>query len=142
MVERGREAQRAPARRPVRPCFAENAARFHGARNRFTFHAGMGHRADRRGAGRSAAAVTPSKPCVEVDDGVRRALTAHGDATSGYSLYVKDGFLVHDLNIGGGHEIVTSNCVIAPAHSAWRRASGAKGAAGHGFAYWSANIRC
>ena len=36
-------------------------------------------------------------------------LIAHGDATSGYSLYIKDGFLVHDLNIGGGHEIVTSD---------------------------------
>ncbi len=36
-------------------------------------------------------------------------LIAHGDATSGYSLYIKDGKLVHDLNIGGGHEIVTSD---------------------------------
>ena len=35
-------------------------------------------------------------------------LIAHGDATSGYSLYIKDGLLVHDLNIGGGHEIVRS----------------------------------
>jgi hypothetical protein len=26
-------------------------------------------------------------------------------ATSGYSLYIKDGLLVHDLNIGGGHAI-------------------------------------
>ena len=25
------------------PRFAENAARFHGARNKFVFHAGMGH---------------------------------------------------------------------------------------------------
>jgi len=29
--------------------------------------------------------------------------------TSGYSLYIKDGMLVHDLNIGGGHQIVTSD---------------------------------
>ena len=36
-------------------------------------------------------------------------LIAHGDATSGYSLYIKDGFLIHDLNIGGGHEIVRSD---------------------------------
>ena len=36
-------------------------------------------------------------------------LIAHGDATSGYSLYVRDGHLVHDLNIGGGHEIVRSD---------------------------------
>ena len=36
-------------------------------------------------------------------------LIAHGDATSGYSLYIKDGRLVHDINIGGGHEIVRSD---------------------------------
>jgi len=35
-------------------------------------------------------------------------LIAHGDATSGYSLYIKNGHLVHDLNIGGGHEIARS----------------------------------
>src|SRR5438128_2737124 len=47
---------------------------------------------------------------VEIgDDGAEGVLIAHGDATSGYSLYIKDGVLVHDLNIGGGHEIVTSN---------------------------------
>jgi arylsulfatase len=47
---------------------------------------------------------------VEIgDDGAEGVLIAHGDATSGYSLYIKDGLLVHDLNIGGGHEIVTSN---------------------------------
>jgi hypothetical protein len=47
---------------------------------------------------------------VEIDaEGAEGVLIAHGDATSGYSLYIKDGFLVHDLNIGGGHEIVTSN---------------------------------
>jgi len=41
-------------------------------------------------------------------------LIAHGDAPSGYSLYIKDGLLVHDLNIGGGHEIVTSDRKIPP----------------------------
>jgi arylsulfatase len=40
-------------------------------------------------------------------------LIAHGDATSGYSLYVKDGLLVHDLNIGGGHDIVRSDRKVA-----------------------------
>ena len=32
-----------------------------------------------------------------VDHGV---LIAHGDATSGYSLFVRNGRLVHDMNIG------------------------------------------
>jgi hypothetical protein len=47
---------------------------------------------------------------VEIDEaGAEGVLISHGDATSGYSLYVKDGLLVHDLNIGGGHEIVSSD---------------------------------
>ena len=91
------------------PRFAENAARFQGARNRFVFHAGMGHvptdvAPDVRSRSYSIEAD------VEIgDDGAEGVLIAHGDATSGYSLYVKDGHLVHDLNIGGGHEIVTSD---------------------------------
>ena len=95
------------------PRFAENAARFHGARNRFTFHAGMGHvPTDVAPDVRSRSYTIEAH--VEVDQGAEGVLIAHGDATSGYSLYVKDGFLVHDLNIGGGHEIVTSNRKIAP----------------------------
>ena len=39
-------------------------------------------------------------------------LIAHGDATSGYSLYVQDGRLVHDMNIGGEHVIVRSQLPI------------------------------
>jgi arylsulfatase A-like enzyme len=91
------------------PRFAENVARFQGARNRFVFHAGMGHvptdvAPDVRSRSYSIEAD------VEIgEDGAEGVLIAHGDATSGYSLYVKDGHLVHDLNIGGGHEIVTSD---------------------------------
>jgi arylsulfatase len=40
--------------------------------------------------------------------GAEGVLIAHGDATGGYSLFVRDGRLVHDLNIGGTHRIVTS----------------------------------
>jgi arylsulfatase len=47
---------------------------------------------------------------IEIGEGdAEGVLIAHGDATSGYSLYIKDGVLVHDLNIGGGHEIVKSD---------------------------------
>ena len=57
-----------------------------------------------------AAAATPSRPMSRsATPGAEGVLIAHGDATSGYSLYVKDGHLVHDLNIGGGHEIVRSD---------------------------------
>ena len=33
---------------------------------------------------------------------------------SGYSLFVRDGLLVHDLNIGGSHQVVTSDRPIPP----------------------------
>jgi arylsulfatase len=40
---------------------------------------------------------------------VSGVLIAHGDATSGYSLYLDDrGHLVHDLNIGGSHQVLRS----------------------------------
>jgi arylsulfatase len=91
------------------PRFAENAARFHGARNKFTFHVGMGHvPTDVAPDVRSRSYTIEAH--VEIGEaGAEGVLIAHGDATSGYSLYIKDGLLVHDLNIGGGHEIVTSN---------------------------------
>jgi arylsulfatase A-like enzyme len=91
------------------PRFAENAARFHGARSHFVFHAGMGHvPTDVAPDVRSRSYTIEAE--VEIGaGGAEGVLIAHGDATSGYSLYIKDGALVHDLNIGGGHEIVTSN---------------------------------
>jgi hypothetical protein len=94
--------------------FAENAARFQGARNSFTFHAGMGHvPTDVAPDVRSRSYTVEAH--VEIDGaGAEGVLISHGDATSGYSLYVKDGFLVHDLNIGGGHEIVKSDRKVGP----------------------------
>jgi arylsulfatase len=91
------------------PRFAENAARFHGPRHRFVFHAGMGHvPTDVAPDVRSRSYTIEAH--VEIGEaGADGVLIAHGDATSGYSLYVKDGHLVHDLNIGGGHEIVVSD---------------------------------
>jgi N-sulfoglucosamine sulfohydrolase-like protein len=90
------------------PRFAENAARFHGERSRFTFHAGMGHVPTDVAPDVRSRSYT-IEAFVEIEDDAEGVLIAHGDATSGYSLYVKDGHLVHDLNIGGGHEIVRSN---------------------------------
>ena len=120
------------------PRFAENAARFHGARNSFTSSTpawAMCRPTSRRTC---AAAATPSRPMSRSTRRAEGVLIAHGDATSGYSLYVKDGLLVHDLNIGGGHEIVTSNRKIAAGRTPARRAcraSGAQGAAGQGIAH-------
>jgi arylsulfatase len=95
------------------PRFAENAARFQGARKNFVFHAGMGHvPTDVAPDVRSRSYTIEAH--VEIDEaGAEGVLIAHGDATSGYSLYVRDGFLVHDLNIGGGHEIVKSDRKVA-----------------------------
>ena len=91
------------------PRFAENAARFHGARNHFVFHAGMGHvPTDVAPDVRSRSYTIEAHVEIEHED-THGVLIAHGDATSGYSLYVRDGHLVHDLNIGGGHEIVRSD---------------------------------
>ena len=99
------------------PRFAENAARFHGPRRNFVFHAGMGHvPTDVAPDVRSRSYTIEAH--VEIDDvDACGVLISHGDATSGYSLYIKDRRLVHDLNIGGLHNIVTSEREItAGAH--------------------------
>ena len=92
------------------PRFAENATRRLGDRRIFTFHKGMGHiptdiAPDLRARSYRIEAhvtVTPG------DEGV---LIAHGDATCGYSLYVKDGRLHFDVNVGE-HQIVSSNALV------------------------------
>ena len=90
--------------------FAENAARVHGDRVHYEFWAGMGHlptdvAPDLRS--RSYRIVAE----VEIPDGgAEGVLVAHGDATSGYSLYLdRDHHLVHDLNVGGSHQVVRSD---------------------------------
>jgi arylsulfatase len=89
--------------------FAENAIRVHGARTHYEFWAGMGH---------LASDVAPDvrsrsyRIVAEVEipgDGAEGVLIAHGDATSGYTLYVEGGHLVHDLNVGGTHHVVRSD---------------------------------
>jgi arylsulfatase len=93
--------------------FIENAARFHGARQRYVFHAGVGH---------VPTEVAPDvrsrsyriEAHAEFDAASNGVLIAHGDATTGYSLYLRDGHLVHDMNIGGEHVIVTSDHPVPP----------------------------
>jgi arylsulfatase len=94
------------------PRFIENAARVQGARRKFVFHAGMGHVPTE-----IAPDVRSRSYLIEADveipaGGAEGVLLSHGDATSGYSLYIKDGLLVHDLNIGGSHQIVRSACKV------------------------------
>ncbi len=91
--------------------FAENAERHAGDRTNFTFWSGMGHvpsdvAPDLRSRSYAITAhVNPSGGNGHADG----VLIAHGDATCGYSLFVRDGLLVHDLNIGGTHQLVTSD---------------------------------
>ncbi|MES2035519.1 MAG: sulfatase-like hydrolase/transferase [Pseudomonadota bacterium] len=97
------------------PRFAENATRAQGDRKRFVFHKGMGHlptdvSPDVRGRSYRIEADVRLNPG---DEGV---LIAHGDMTSGYSLFVKDGRLVHDLNVGGVHATVASDRLLEPGH--------------------------
>ena len=88
--------------------FADSARRYHAPRRDFVFHAGMGH--------------LPTDVCpdvrardylIEADvrippSGCEGVLLAHGDATSGYCLYVQDGHLVYDQNVGGVHQLLRS----------------------------------
>ncbi len=98
--------------------FVENANRFHGKRTRYVMHAGMGH---------VPTEVAPDlrsrsyliEAFVDLAGGGDGVLIAHGDATSGYSLYVQDGHVVHDLNVGGEHVILRSDVKI-PTHGAHR----------------------
>ena len=90
------------------PRFVENAARFQGARRNYVFHAGMGHVPTE-----VAPDIRSRSYRIEahawIDAGSEGVLIAHGDATTGYSLYVRDGRLIHDMNVGGEHVVVESD---------------------------------
>ena len=96
------------------PRFAENATRFHGPRKRFVFHAGMGHLPTDM-----APDVRSRSYRIEADvlipaDGAEGVLIAHGDATCGYSLFLRDGRLHHVLNVGGLRIPVCSDRDVPP----------------------------
>lgn len=93
------------------PRFAENSARFHGARRRFVFHKGMGH-LPTDVAPDVRARTYRIEADVRLKGGEEGVLLAHGDATSGYSLYLKDGRLHHTLNIGGQKTTVSSDRAV------------------------------
>jgi hypothetical protein len=95
------------------PRFAENALRHQGARKQFVFHKGVGHvPSDCAPDVRSRSYfIEADVTLAEGDEGV---LIAHGDATSGYSLFVRDGRLHHTLNVGGTRTTVSSEARLAP----------------------------
>ena len=100
------------------PRFAENGRRFHGQRTRFVMHAGMGHLPnDVAPDVRSRSYLIEAQVRVDAADTVQGVLVAHGDATSGYSLYLNaSGHLVHDMNIGGVHHVLTSEVSVPAGH--------------------------
>jgi arylsulfatase A-like enzyme len=90
------------------PRFAENAARILGERRRFVFHRGVGHvPTDLAPDVRSRSYTIEAHVRLRGED--EGVLIAHGDATTGYALFVRDGRLVHDLNLGGTHDTVMSD---------------------------------
>jgi arylsulfatase A-like enzyme len=91
--------------------FVVNAERFHGARRRYVFHAGMGHLPTEVAPDlRSRSYLIEAE--ARIPEGCEGVLIAHGDATSGYSLYVQSDRLVHDMNVGGEHVIVRSQAPV------------------------------
>lgn len=95
------------------PRFAENSERFRASRSRFVFHAGMGHLpTDVAPDVRARSYMIEAH--VALTGGEEGVLLAHGDATSGYSLYLKDGRLHHTLNIGGQKTTVSSDRPVPP----------------------------
>ncbi|MFO1116918.1 MAG: arylsulfatase [Beijerinckiaceae bacterium] len=94
------------------PRFAENAKRYHGARTKFTLHAGMGHVPTDVAPDVRSRSYTIEADVSVPAGGAEGVLIAHGDATSGYSLYMRDGKLAHVLNIGGTQTVVTSDSPV------------------------------
>lgn len=94
--------------------FAENAARVHGHRTHYEFWAGMGHLASDVAPDVRSRSYRITAEVEIPDDGAEGVLIAHGDATSGYSLFIQDGHLVHDLNVGGTHHVVRSDRPVSP----------------------------
>jgi arylsulfatase len=92
------------------PRFAENAARRLGDRSVFTFHKGMGHIPTDVAPDLRARSYRIEAHAT-VQDGDSGVLIAHGDATCGYSLYLQDGHLLFDVNVGT-HQIVRSDAPV------------------------------
>jgi len=111
--EEARKHQVLPLDDRFRTRFAENASRFHGARTHYVFHAGVGHvptevAPDVRSRSYT---ITAHAEFGAADSGV---LIAHGEATTGYTLYLEDGVPMHDMNIGGEHVVLRGNRAVAP----------------------------
>jgi arylsulfatase A-like enzyme len=98
------------------PRFAENARRHQGQGRTFTFHAGMGHLPTDVAPDVRARDYRIEANVLIPPQGCEGVLLSHGDATCGYSLYIQDGRLVHDLNVGGLHQVMKSDTPVPAGH--------------------------
>ncbi|MEM7342414.1 MAG: arylsulfatase [Actinomycetota bacterium] len=116
------------------PRFAENAERHQGARTHFTFWRGMGHLPSEVAPDLRSRSYTITASVTVPDSGPapEGVLIAHGDATSGYSFFLRNGHLVHDLNVGGHHQELVADRPVPPGHHELRfrmRRQGSNGVA-------------
>lgn len=96
------------------PRFAENAERHRGGRTRYEMWAGMGHIPSDVAPDLRARSYRITAHVDVPTEHTHGVLVAHGDATGGYTLFMRDGYLCHDLNVGGKHQLVTSTDRIPP----------------------------
>ena len=91
------------------PRFAENAERHTGERTNFTFWKGMGHLPSDVAPDLRSRSYSITAHIEVPEDGCEGVLISHGDLTTGYSLFIRDGYLEHDLNVGGTHQMLKSD---------------------------------
>lgn len=89
--------------------FAENAERHTGERTNFTFWKGMGHLPSDVAPDLRSRSYSITAHIEIPEDGCEGVLISHGDLTTGYSLFIRDGYLEHDLNVGGTHQMLKSD---------------------------------
>ncbi len=97
--------------------FAENAERHRGGRTRYVFWNGMEHlpgdvAPDLRSRSYTISAEVDLRGLDVAGGQADGVIVAHGDATGGWSLFVRDGRLVHDLNVGGEAQLLASPEVL------------------------------
>ncbi len=83
------------------PRFAENAARLQADRKVAVFHRGVGHVPNDVAPDLRSRNYRIEADVAIPESGANGVLIAHGDSTSGYSLYLRDGHLRHVINVGG-----------------------------------------